>query len=191
MRLGILAVGIVLVIVSVVFLEVPLFSQPNCSGTVGNNRSGISNAGSPPIYCKVTTLLLPLNVAVAWTSSGPGTLYLEICTTMTTTNVSGSSQDTLSGCSNSTTQSVSGSSGGSRSTPTISVANGDYLVIGFASQIGNGGASVTTKTSIPQVGLPILTVGAIVVIAGLVMRKRFVSQGMTPGSPPKKPVEGL
>lgn len=189
MKWGILVVGIALVLVSAVFLAIPLFSQPNCSGTVGN---GATSTGPHPVACRVTTFLVPLNLAVSWTSSAPGTLVLEICTGMTTTNASGTPQSQLAGCTNSFNESASAPSGGGGTTPTISIGNGDYLVVSYVPQSGNAGASFSSKTTLPQVGLPVLLVGAIVVAAGLLMRKPPVRELERAGPPPPpKPIEGI
>jgi hypothetical protein len=144
MRGGILAVGVILVILGIVILYVPLASMGSGSVSVG---SGMTFQTSGTYFSQ--------SLAVSWTSPSPMTITIMSC----------SSVDPVThDCSNpSVITTMIGTSG----TYTFTAGSGQYYQI---TALGIGTASITTKGTIPTLGYILIVIGAIVALLGVILR---------------------
>jgi hypothetical protein len=182
LRISILAVGIVFLAIGLVFMEVPLFSQSSCSGTMTGGAQG--SPAPEPVTCKVSSSLMPLTIAISWSTTGAGFLNISLCTKVVTENLSGNIVTYLSQCTSASPGTITNPSGSS-GTITFTASGGDYIDAAFTPS-GSSSASVSAKSNLPLVGLPIAIFGAVVVVLGIILRSP--SKDEEPKT--EKPVEG-
>jgi hypothetical protein len=163
-----LAAGIVFLAIGLILVEVPFVSQPNCGG---NLVSGSGGSAPASLTCKVSATLVPLNIVIYWSTDGPGIFNVSLCTSVANETLPGGYTETyLTGCSAHSPAPITSPSGGSGSVALV-VSTGDYIEMSFTTS-GSYNASTTAKSNLPLVGYPIAIFGAVVIVIGLIMKKK-------------------
>ena len=171
-RKGILVVGLVLLLIGAVLLFDPLEPQSLPVNTAQSMKQTVSGA-------QVNSPLYSHSFDISWTSNVSGEMTYKVCNGIWTPSSSVS-------CSVNSTQ--SGTSG----KISLSVPNGQYVLLFFTSSATqNPSVSVTTKTTIPTGGVILAVLGLLLVIAGAIRKSspKPAADTLGPGpsqSPPQQ-----
>jgi uncharacterized membrane protein len=163
-RITWVVVGVVVLVIGVVLQFVPVASQGSETVVGGSDApywagsvSGVSLTGSIP-------------VSVAWSSSTAVTVLAGVAS---------------GGCSSPTSVSGVASQSGTSGTFTLNQPDGGCLLL--ESGPGTGGSSVnvtfTIKTALTTVGSAMIIFGVILVIVGLVLRRKSAKAPAPPNAP--------
>ncbi len=162
MRAGVVALGVVLLVIGAVLAFVPLIQAAS------QDVSEVSPAGYNISALFSITGTVPLSIS--YTSSQTVDIMVETCDSLTN-SPSGYS------CSNPNNSSQNASSG----TFNVNVKPGGAVLIGV---LGPGTASVTVKEGQTTAGDILLILGIVLVLVGLVLRGRARPVAPTPQAPP-------
>ncbi len=154
------AAGVVLLVIGLVLSFVPLVNQ-------GSTQLGqyVEDAAGPSGY----SITGSIPMSISWTSSNSGELAVGVSSCSV-------SQVQASSCSASTTWHNQSGTSGSES---FSVPDGGSVTFVFSAA---GGGSITLTTALTTIGLIVIVLGILVLIAGLVLKRK------QPKAPPMAPV---
>ncbi len=167
MRRGIVVAGIVLLIIGFVLTFVPVV--PQTSETV------YSDSYAPDYHAHITEYSLTGNIAVAvsWTANASVVILAAALSCQG------------SGCPNESITQVSGliNQSGTSGSFTLQQPSGGSFIMGIWSTAGNVSASATFKltTAITEIGALFVIIGVLLLIVGLVLRRKVKAPAATPG----------
>jgi hypothetical protein len=174
--MGLVAVGVVLLLIGAVLLFVPVVPQPN---------ETVSSTAELPYYAAQVSgfaLTGTTPIAVSWSVNGsnPVQIVAGACT---------------GSCQNENTSQISSltTQNGTSGSFTLNQPNGGTILMGVV--YGGGPVTVTFKitTALSTVGSALLVIGILVLIAGLILRRTpkappaMASQPAAPSSDPMMP----
>ncbi|HZY69427.1 MAG TPA: hypothetical protein VFF67_00405 [Thermoplasmata archaeon] len=161
MRGGVVAVGLILLILGFILAYVPIPGQTVPSTTVTQSTPAILSVSSPPFLFFTSTLPFSLS----WTSSAAITVYVYAC---------GSDSQCAAVTPNVTSPVVTGS--GSSGSVSFTAQKGQYYEIYGKSSAATWTATFSATYAVPFVGgslgFFLLILGIVVLIVGLVLKKK-------------------
>ena len=176
MRPVILIIGILVIIAGVVIAEVP-FDQ--------SGSKTITPTSPIAFHISQHVAVVPNEpVVLSWSSSAPVTVAIQTCS-----SINSNAPSIWSQCTGGSNQTQTGTSG---SWSTSLPAGGGYLWIGIITTAGSGTSptvSTSVKTSVPTGALGLWVIGALIVVAGVLLRRRKVPVP-SPETPVPSGVEG-
>jgi hypothetical protein len=162
MRIGWVIVGLILLILGAVLIIMPLFNQPI------SNVAGASNSvssGTPAAF-QLKSYGVPYYMSMTWSSSASTTVTVQSCSSVDPNTAACNGASTLA--------SDSGTSG----TLTWTAAAGAWIEISTTS---SGSVTISVNGSSPLLGFILAIPGILVLIVGLVRKKK---QKVPKGQPP-------
>lgn len=178
-RTGIVIVGVVLLVLGLVLAFVQLVPQ-----TADATETGSSNSNAGEYVWNDNGIILPASLTVTWTATTP-TLYIVVtCSnTLSASEVESSSFNITTGCSNFQSYGASSVSfegetlhytEGTSGSQSVTVSAGGTLIFGGVptedGTTDNVDSTVTTPE--PLIGLIFILLGVLLLIVGLVLRKK-------------------
>lgn len=162
MRGGVVAVGLILLIVGFILAYVPIPGQTVPSTSTSNTSPGaILSVSSPPFLFFTSTLPFSLS----WTATAALTVYVYAC---------GSDSTCASVTPNSTTPVVTGS--GASGSVSFTAQKGQYYEIYGKSSAATWTATYSATYAVPfiggSLGFFLLILGIVILIVGLVVKKK-------------------